>query len=257
MLGLGAQFRPHAIADERLEGLPRLRNIPTLMWYRVYLPELLPEVDRVLYLDADTLVLGSLNELRNTDMSDFQVAAVDNVFESSFAHWPMTLGLPATGYFNSGVLLLNLASMRACGSVAKIVAVGRSSTQRLNWPDQDALNKVLHSSRLVLHPKWNCQSSLFYLRQAKLTFGREQLKDARKSPAIVHFEGAIKPWHRLSRHPYRSLYLYHRRQTPWPNVVLEGDTFLNAVLSFLPVMLTAFLLKLSFKVRTRIKRLTA
>jgi lipopolysaccharide biosynthesis glycosyltransferase len=209
------------------------------MWYRVFLPELLPELDRVLYLDADTLVVDDPRPLWCTDLSDHLLAAVDNVLEPQFAGRAKEIGLEAgQRYFNSGVLLLNLAVMREEGSTRRIVEFAR--TRPLLWPDQDALNVVLGERRVALHPRWNCMNSMIVLPYARDVFPPEVLDEARRDPGIVHFEGPElgKPWHHLSKHPYRAAYMRHRAATPWPDVAIEGRTFVNRALRPLPTYTT-------------------
>ncbi|MCU1427040.1 MAG: LPS:glycosyltransferase [Actinomycetia bacterium] len=223
------------IDDAAVAGLPTMGRIPRVMWYRIFLPELLPDVDRVLYLDADTLVVDELDSLFAQPLDDAYVAAVTNVLEPQFARRPLQLGLPVTQpYFNSGVLLFNLAAMRAGDCTARIVRFAREET--LLWPDQDALNVVLGGNCVHLHPRWNCMNSLFLFPQARAIFGPEVVRAACAEPAIVHFEGPelAKPWHYLSKHPYRHAYLAHRAATPWPDVEIEGRTLRNRVLRPLP-----------------------
>ena len=80
------------------------------MWYRIFLPELLPDVDRVLYLDVDTLAMDSLEPLWATDLGGNYLAARDQrVRGAGSATAPPSSGWPGReAYFNSGVLLLNL-----------------------------------------------------------------------------------------------------------------------------------------------------
>jgi hypothetical protein len=56
--------------------------------------------------------------------------------------------------------------------------------------------------------------------------GREELEEARRDPAIRHFEGPDqnKPWHYLSEPDARALYMGHRRETPWPRLRADGRT---------------------------------
>ena len=63
------------------------------MWYRIFLPELLPDVDRVLYLDADTIAVDSLAPLWEIDLDDSYLGAVTNVFQANHVHRPAELGL--------------------------------------------------------------------------------------------------------------------------------------------------------------------
>ena len=252
----GGRFTSHVIPDEWIAGLPRIRKIPPLMWYRVFLPELLPKNDKILYLDSDILIADNLSQLNLIDLTKYYVAAVDNVLESEVENWPSELGIPTEqGYFNSGVLLLNLALLRADNICERVLEVGRCSNIRLKWPDQDALNKVLGQKRVRLHPRWNCQNSLFYYSKAKKHFGDNAVKEATRKPAVIHFEGGIKPWHYLSKHPFRKIYFKYRHQTPWPDIKLEGETWFNVMIKPMPTTWTIFVLKIAQRLHARWKRL--
>jgi lipopolysaccharide biosynthesis glycosyltransferase len=220
----------HAVADEAVAGFPSQHRFTPAMWYRLFLPELLPDVDRVLYLDADTLALAPLAELWATDLTGHWVAAVTNVFEPWSLERPAQLGLAGPeAYFNSGVLLLNLAEMRRDGRGEALRALVRARGDELLWPDQDALNLVLGERRLALHPRWNCMNSVLSFEAAVEVFGAAAVDEARRRPGIRHFEGpdANKPWHLLCEAPGREAYFEHRRATPWPRVRREGVTPLN------------------------------
>lgn len=220
-----------SIPDERIEGLPITQHFNRAMWYRVHLPELIPDVDRVLYLDADLIVLDSLGPLWDTDLADNYLAAVTNVFGPWDMHYPATLGVSASSYFNTGVLLMNLEAMRRddCTTALRDYALEHGET--LWFCDQDAMNVLLGGRRLPLHPRWNCMNSLYIFPASTDVFGGDRVEEARRSPAVRHFEGggANKPWHYLCDHPMREAYFEHRRQTPWPNVKLEGFTARNVI----------------------------
>lgn len=248
----GAAIAFCEILDSEVEGLPVMDRIPRAMWYRILLPALLPELDRVLYLDADTLAVDTLAPLWDTDIDGRYVAAVTNVFEPGMVDHPRRLGLAGgETYFNSGVLLFNLDQMRSDGRTEAILACAR--TERLLWPDQDALNLVLGARRVSLHPRWNCMNTLYYTPEARAVFGPQAVREATASPAILHFEGPqlAKPWHYLNRHPRREEYYRQRRQTPWPEVAIEGRTWKNRALRPLPVGMTTNLLRLEGKLRRR------
>jgi len=253
----GGSLRCHEIPDAWIEGLPGIRQIPPIMWYRVFLPKLLPDAAKVLYLDADTIVLDCIDELWQTDISGYFVAAVRNVFESKVSDWPTKIGVcHPERYFNSGVMLMNLEMMRRGCTAEKLVALGRNSQYRLKWPDQDALNLVLGERVCLLHPRWNCQNSFFYLSEAKVALGAEILAETLRQPGIIHFEGAgmVKPWHFLSRHPYKNIYLNMRKITPWSDVEFEGKTLVNRALRWLPISWSVFVFKASFRLRRQLKK---
>lgn len=255
VVGQGGSFHAHLIPDAWIDGLPRLARIPPVMWYRIFLPRLLPLQQRVLYLDCDTLVMGDLDPLWTTALEGYAVAAVANVLEPAMQHWPQKLGLPVgQPYFNSGVLLLNLDSMREHQLTRRLLDYGREQGGNLRWPDQDALNVVLGGSCKWQHPRWNCQNSLFYYAHSNEVFGAQSVREAVEHPAILHFEGhhVVKPWHSLSKHPYRKHYFQHRRATPWPKVQLQDATLFNRVLRLLPANVIFLVLHRLYSLRRRL-----
>jgi lipopolysaccharide biosynthesis glycosyltransferase len=224
----GGTLVTHEMSNDRIAGLPEMEFIPATMWYRIYLPELLPDVDKILYLDADTIAVDSLADLWSTELDSHYVAGVTNVFEPWNRTYPQALGLPDDeSYFNSGVLLMNLEAMRRDDTTAALRDYALTAPEnRIAWGDQDALNVVLHDKRLRLHPRWNFMNSVATFPEAEEIFGAEAVKEARANPAIRHFEGPSvnKPWHYLCGREMRELYLGHRRRTPWPRVKREGVT---------------------------------
>jgi lipopolysaccharide biosynthesis glycosyltransferase len=229
----GGELRTHELADDRIAGLPEMAFIPATMWYRVYLPELLPDVDKILYLDADTIAVDGLTELWATDISQHYVAAVTNVFEPWNRAYPLALGLPSEeSYFNSGVLLMNLEAMRRDDATRALRDYALAApSNRIAWGDQDALNVVLSGSRVRLHPRWNFMNSVATFPEADELLGADAVREARENPAIRHFEGPSinKPWHYMCGRSMRDLYFSHRQATPWPKVRREGVTPLNVL----------------------------
>ncbi len=223
----GATIEFHEIGDERIAGLPEMEFVTSAMWYRVFLPELLPEVGRVLYLDVDTIALDALAPLLEVDLTESYVAAVTNVFYMpSHAQRATRLGIEPGDYFNSGVVLMNLDLMRADGSQAALLEYATENAADLAWPDQDTLNVVLGRRRAPLAPRWNCMNSVLTFPWAADVLGAAAVEEARRRPAIRHFEGPTinKPWHYGCESPMREAYFEHRRRTPWPRVRLEGRT---------------------------------
>jgi lipopolysaccharide biosynthesis glycosyltransferase len=228
----GAAISFYELADERIAGLPEMDFVTSAMWYRIFLGELLPEVDRVLYLDVDTIAVDSIEPLWDVDLADSYVAAVTNVFYlRSHAQRPVELGIDPADYFNSGVVLMNLELMRRDGSARALFDYAAGHAAELAWPDQDALNVVLGKRRVPLHPRWNCMNSVLLFPWAADVFGAEAVDEARARPGIRHFEGPTinKPWHYGCKSPMREVYFEHRRQTPWPRCRIEGVTPRNVL----------------------------
>lgn len=220
-----------SVPDSAVEGFPTVGFTRKATWYRIYLPDLLPALDRVLYLDSDLLVTDDLRPLWKTDVEGFYLGAVTNILEPETEHHPRELGIAPDSYFNAGVLLMNLAEMRRDGCTETLRSYSVEHAPQLMWRDQDALNAVLGSRRLALHPRWNCMNAVVVLPWAQDVFGAAAVEEACRHPAIRHFEGRTmnKPWHFLSDRQLRELYFEHRRATPWPRVRREGVTPANFV----------------------------
>ncbi len=216
-----------SVADGMIAELPEMSEVTATMWYRIFLPELLPDVDRALYLDIDTIVLDSLAPLWEIDLRGYYLAAVSNVWPPWIVGHPDRLGLPGSQiYFNSGVVLMNLDLMRRDHCTPAIRRYAIEHRSQLVWPDQDALNVVLGSRRLGLHPRWNCMNSILQFPGAVDVFTPAEIEEAHRRPAIRHFEGPSvnKPWHVLCETRDKESYRRHRRQTPWPRYLPDGIT---------------------------------
>lgn len=233
----GGEWRAHAIGDDLLQDFPQNWRYSREAWYRVLLPELLPEVARVLYLDADTLVLRALDTLWATALGGHTAGAVANplypFMDTGFMH---ALGLNGPGtYFNSGMLLLDLDRWRAQNLTSALHEFVASHGAAQQWPDQNTLNAVLRGRWLSLAPEWNAQNVYFDLKNAQLPCTSEQAHRARSDPAIVHFVAPYKPWDYLCKHRYRDNYFAHLAATPWhAGVPIRGITWGNRLLRLLP-----------------------
>jgi lipopolysaccharide biosynthesis glycosyltransferase len=217
----------HEIPDRRVSGLRIEADFGPAMWYRILLPELLQDVDRILYLDVDTLILDRLDALWEVDLGRTLLGGVRNVFMPYHVQRAADLGIEPSAYFNSGVLLLNLEQMRDDRFTEGVYALASERSGELEWPDQDALNLVVGSRWTALHPRWNVMNSMVLHRElARAALGAAALDEAIAAPAIRHFEGPEfnKPWHAQHERPGRRLYRVHRRATPWPRYALDGDT---------------------------------
>lgn len=227
----------HRVDLHEVQHLPALDRFGHIVWLRFLLPDLLDDVDRVLYLDADTLVTDDLVALRDLDMHGAPVAAVANVMLAGDEARLREMGIEPTEFLNSGVLLLDLVRLRAERFTDQIVAATAALGDRIRWPDQDVLNHVVAGRWQRLHPRYNAQNSFFeWPDRAAPVVGAEALAEAVAAPAIVHFEGPYlcKPWHVLCAHPWRDRYRAVLARTPWAGVGLEDDGPLTRAIGRLP-----------------------
>ncbi len=255
----GSAIKFHLIPDEWVAELPDMGRISRVMWYRIFLPELVPEAQRLLYLDCDVIAMDGLDALWTLDLSNHYVAAVSNVFEQGYGPRIQSLGLKdASNYFNSGVLLLNMSLWRAETCTRKILSFVEERAGELIWPDQDALNSLFAGRWLALHPRWNCQNSFFYFRHANESFPEKTLQEAVRTPGLLHFEGGdlAKPWHYLCKNPFREQYFRHLERAGWPRPAIEGANLGNKLLRLLPKTWILPALRLGERLRRVIRRLT-
>lgn len=221
-----------AVSDNLVGEFPSKR-FHVSCWYRILLPALLPDISRVLYLDADMIVMGDIRPLWDTHLNGNIFGAVINpLYPFMPDRASEQLGLSdRREYLNSGVLLIDLHLMQSASVSEHVLNYALRHPDNM-WPEQDALSVVCRGRWLPLHPQWNAQTTFFDLNPAQLPFSREISEAAKSKPQIVHFIGPLKPWSYLCRHPLQHQYEKHRRQSPWPEYQLEGRTLFNFFLKF-------------------------
>lgn len=197
-------------------------RIPTTAYFRIAIPNFLKTTDvkRAIYLDCDMLALEDIEDIWAIDLGDNLLAAVEDAgFHQRLD--AMEIDAESNTYFNSGMMVIDVEKWRAEKISEQVLKFASNNQDELRFHDQDALNAILHDRWLVLHPKWNAQAYILLNEKEHPTkIGEIEYAEARKEPALVHFSGHIKPWHKESDHPYRDTYLAIRKQTPFP---IEGE----------------------------------
>ena len=198
---------------KRLHGAPVSGHITLATYFRIFLPELLPaSVTRLIYLDADVVVRRDLAQLFNTDLGDNLVGAVVN---PRFKRWDSLGMTPAMGYFNAGILLINLEAWRRERLQEQLCNLIETSASILKQHDQDALNKTIAGRWTRLDHRWNQQYSFFLVGARGLGLSPADYRRLTTDPFIVHYSGSTKPWAFSDDHPLKSLYYRYLQQTPF------------------------------------------
>ena len=230
--------RFHGISPSTLTGLPTTAEFGNVVWLRLYLPEILADATRVLYLDSDTFVVRPLLDLWETPLGEAPLAAVANVVEPPLRSHVAALGVSYPGgYFNSGVLLMNLQLMRAEDALEQLLRFAVDHRGALVWPDQDVLNGVFSERWASLHPRFNAQSVLWHpAGWATEVFGEQVVGEAKRSPVVRHFEGRglCKPWHYMCPVPGYKEYRKVLETTPWAHMQIEDRTAATRLIRLLP-----------------------
>jgi lipopolysaccharide biosynthesis glycosyltransferase len=201
--------------DDRVFRRARISDhVSIATYFRVLIPDILPDdVDKVLFLDSDIIVRGSIRELYDQSVDAYTHAAVENPLATEQAE---RLGIAGRSYFNAGVLLLNLRRWRAERISEQVLDYINANGERLMWWDQDALNATLHGRWRACRPIWNAQEA-FYKPHSAADLGvtTADLAEVRSNPRIVHFTGSRKPWSYYDRHPFKADYYAYLARTPW------------------------------------------
>lgn len=196
------------INDKMFDGINMsIKHISIETYFRFLLAELLPDIDRVLYMDADIIVDGSLSALWNIDMQDNLLAGVrDEYIESVNIKHKKQIGLSQDSlYVNAGILLMNLRLLRAELPGKRLIEMTKELENKISYQDQDVLNIACHQRIMELKPTWN------------MTYDSAMISDD-DVPIIIHYNGPDKPWHRGCCHPYRMIYIKYYVGLPGANL---------------------------------------
>lgn len=179
----------HVDVKDSFEGLRLDQGRTHDVYLRIALPDAFSgDYDRLLYLDADIFVQGGdFGALLDVDIGPHCIAAIrDNI------QWRTPKrqnkrntmkGVPASAYFNAGVMLMDVASYNEQRLMPKCVEFGRKHRDVLKRHDQNLYNAVLQGDWAELSPMWNWQFSW-----------SARLFSTLYSPNVLHFIGPAKPW---------------------------------------------------------------
>lgn len=135
---------------------------PLTTYLRLFAPYALPQdVERLIYLDVDTIVQKDISILWNTDLESFTIGAVLDVGKTVDCPWGgipnyKELGLlPTTKYFNAGIMVMDVVKWRAQEISKKVIEALRTYKEHVVLVDQYGLNVVFANNWKELDPRWN------------------------------------------------------------------------------------------------------
>lgn len=184
-------------------------------WYRLLLPKILPSnIDKVLYLDADTIVLSDISPLFLTDINGAPIAGcLDLVSKENAKKYQIDF------YINSGVLLFNLVQWREMGYTEKCLAWAKNKGAELLYSDQCVLNTYFNKSIFVLPSLWNQFISENY-----------NIEVDNLNEGILHFITSRKPWQAWYINGNSFYYWKYLRESPWKSYQPEQPKTLSQLL---------------------------
>lgn len=217
-----------------------IKHIGISTYFRLFVPILLPkDVDKIIYLDCDIVVRKSIRQLFETNIDAYYLGAVFHSDDLSINNGAFTrLKIPIEqGYFNAGVLLINLKKWREDNIYEKCINYLYDHADKILNHDQDVLNAVCGSKVKLLPCTWNCTNSFFYksfmTKSDKISkIYQKEVDETITNPAIVHFSFRPKPWEIICVHPYRKDFLYFLALTPFKNTHFQKMT-LHDIIEFI------------------------
>ena len=196
---------------------------------RLFVGKVLPkEVERVLYLDCDTVVLASLGKLWRTDLRGKLFGAVmePTIYPQVKERIGLSLNDP---YYNSGVLLIDVKAWREREAEWRLVEYFGTLGGKTFACDQDTLNGAFKGEIRTLSPKYNFFSNYWYFHYRDLAkqspayqvIPEAVFQSAKRHPAIIHYAGDERPWKAGNFGHYRKAYEHYLAMTPWKGTPKE------------------------------------
>ena len=209
----------------------RTNRYPVAAYYRLLLAKIIPDLNRIIYLDGDTLIFTDLTEMINLEMNkNIILGFVDNSYKKA-----EQFGIKTYKYVTSGVLLINLKKMRKENVSQKFFDFIDNNKKELAQEDQTVINIVLHERIDLLPPKfgiWNFLNeesvlSHNYYGNKKLgvqAYSNEEILQGWKQPSVLHYVRA-KPWKKKTKYTH---IFFHEK---WWDYAKKSDEY-NNILKF-------------------------
>ena len=231
-----------------------IKRYSASMFSRIIIDRLLPKnIDRIIYLDCDTMIRRDLTGLWDANLKGKTLGAIDD-FRSIY--YQRNLGInDKNRYINSGVLLIDVNMYRKNKYESKLIEAIKKYNGLLEFPDNDAICKVLEDDITLLPLRYNI-TSVFYmttpnelikLRKPVNKVTTQYIEREKDNAAITHFTTCFlmkgRPWLKGCTHPETSAYLKLYNETPWRDEDM-ADEKLNIKKKIFPLLI---LLNLNLK----------
>jgi len=175
------------------------KYISTSAYYRLLLPSILPKIDKIIYSDCDVINFEDLSEMYNIKLKDnIYYKGIPDYYDNHKEL--LKFGISTSMYMNSGILLMNLKSLRKYDIERKLIDL--CENHLLEHHDQTAINLICKNNIEKLPIKYatfNFESYDKLLEYNKgqswrYRYSEKELKEAYYSPVMLHYAGFDKPW---------------------------------------------------------------
>ena len=223
--------------------VPKLNIPPSLVsarwplsaFTRLFSGELLPgHIDKILYLDCDTIISGDISELENVEFNGNIAMGVKDCISGTYKR---NVGLDKDSpYINAGVILFNMQALRNVDIHAEIETYMNKYVELINYADQDILNGMFKGRIGELNPKFDVMTidvshtyeEIQNLRRPTNFYKKNDLEEAISNPAIIHYTTnmlVIRPWFSNSDHPLKHEFEKYMDMSCWRDKMLNEMHF--------------------------------
>ncbi len=190
---------------------------------RIFIADIL-NVDRVLYVDSDTIINNTLKPLLDVNMDGFLVAGVQ---DSVNPYYVYKIGLDNNHQYicDGGIIILNLSLWRVQNIVKKCIDFILKFNGNPPHNDQGTINYVCRGHIKILPPNYNVMPPMFCFsaEQIKTLFkmekyySQEEIDNAINHPIVIHYTDEFfnRPWFENCTHPMKNLYLSYLKKSEW------------------------------------------
>jgi lipopolysaccharide biosynthesis glycosyltransferase len=203
-------------------------HISTTAYYRLLLPSMLPNIDKIIYSDCDVINFEDLTNLYNLQLKDniyFRGLPDYNVHEDELRGF----GVYSNFYMNSGILLMNLKSLRKYGIERKIIDL--CDNYYLEHHDQTAINVICSKNIETLPIKYAIFNFESYGKLVEYNNGQnwgyrysqKELKEAFNRPVMLHFAGFDKPWNHKKVHFEEYWWFYAKKTDVYEDLLVTNE----------------------------------
>lgn len=207
------------------------------VYSRLFIPSIFSKYEKIVYIDADMIVLKDIAELYNTNIQGKALGVVRDCVMDGFRAFktkssPYALEAAAylrtilhltnpEDYFQSGIILFSTLSALKQQEAIRAIILGGT---KYWFPDQDILNKIYHKDIFFIDPRWNVfngngDTDTFFSKLPETS--KFAYFESRKDPYIIHFAGPNKPW-LTDKGDFHAIFWKFARNTPFYESLLKN-----------------------------------
>lgn len=234
--GRSLTFIPKPDVVSLVGTIPKLYKWCDNIFCRLFIPTCIKEdkIDRILYIDCDTIIKRSLADLWNMDlMGNYCAAGLECMGD---LHKKLIGLAPQDPYYNSGVILIDLEKWKKYDIENKCSSFLNQYKDYLEYPDEAVLNGVLKGNIMTFPPEYNlttlkCTFSFDELRRyrkSRIMYSRAEYAYALSNPAIIHYTANFlirRPWFEGEgeKHYFEKSFREAYMETAWKDELFKTE----------------------------------